>query len=221
MGSDRERTVSDREEKKSANKGNIQVQQGNNSIAIIGNLSPVDLNINQTVHVHNNEAPTADGKPSKPGDVSAAKLPGKREWSNPKKLTTAKIWTKKDGTFCLSTKTDNHSDGMAEFALSNVRKSTKQMRFVMIICHHWPKGVKVSEIVRGVYPEDTNGLRDNNDKAKALLKKVRSLVSDVRKKLAHSGINPEIVSSLGMEATATDHVSLNVVHLHKVDEQAI
>jgi hypothetical protein len=207
--------MSNQEDKKSENDTKIQLQQGNNSLAIIGNTAPVDLNIRQTVHVHNGKLTPFDSDISEAEDSSQEGQPKQREWPDPKQYTVAKVWTKENNTFCLSTETKGKYDGKVEFALDK-GEATKQMNLMMLLCYRWPKGVPLSEIIREIYLDNIQTLRDNPENAKSLLKKLRALVSDIRnKKLAPSGINPDIISPLGIDVTDQDSVTLLVAKLHR------
>jgi hypothetical protein len=139
-------------------------------------------------------------------------------WPDPKEHTTAKVWTRKDDTFCLSTKTEGGQDGMVEFALQS-GVMTKQAKLMYLVGDKWPNGVSVREIIPQVYSEEKNNIIENPKLLPPLVKKIRSLVSDIRKKLDRAGINPDILPPLNMEATPNVTIRLNVAKLHKMEEK--
>lgn len=141
-----------------------------------------------------------------------------RCWPDPKQHTTAKIWTVKSGAFCLSTTTERKDDGKVEFALV-YGKPTKQMQLMRLICFMHPKGIKVAKVIEQVYPEEIAEARRDADLLKGLLKKIRSLISDIRnKKLSPAGINPDILPPLDIEITGNTKIGLHIAHLHKLDD---
>jgi hypothetical protein len=142
-----------------------------------------------------------------------------RVWPDPKEHTTAKAWTLKNGTFCLSTETERNDDGKVEFPMTQGGKPTKQMQLMRLLCYKHPKALAVAQVIEQVYPDELAQARCDAEALKAVLKKVRTLVSDIRnKKLAAAGINPGILSPLDYEITGTAEITLNVVHLHKPED---
>ena len=209
--------MSNKEDKKTEDNCKVQVKQGNNSLAIIGNTAPVDLNIRQTVYVNDGKVTPSDQNPPESDDVSPKKPGDQKEWPDPKQFTVAKVWTREDGAYCLSTKTEGQRDGMVEFG-----PTTKQMKLMMLLCYKYPKGVSLSEIVDEVYSKEKKKLKDNPEQAKKLLRRICSLVGDIRKgKLAPAGINPDIVSTLGNDTTYQDSVILQVAHLYRMDDKKV
>jgi len=137
---------------------------------------------------------------------------------DPKEHTTAKVWTLTNGAFCLSTETDRNDDGKVEFQMMD-GKPTKQMQLMRVVCFMHPKAVSVAKVIEQVYPEELAEARRNAAALKGLLKKIRSLISDIRnKKLATAGINPDILPPLDVEITGDTEILLNVAHLHKLDD---
>lgn len=222
MMNNQNQAMSNKKDKKTESNFNVQLKQGNNSLAIIGNAAPVDLNIKQTVYVQNGKVTPSNENNSDPRDSSTKEQSKQKKRPVPKEYTIAKIWTKEDGSFCLSTETNTKYDGKVEFPLNNQRKATKQMQLMMLLCHNWPDGIHLSELIKEVYPDEMENLREKNlEKAKDLLKKLRSLVSDTRKRMARCNINPNIISSLGIEANEQDSVTLYVKHLNNMDDKKI
>lgn len=77
----------------------------------------------------------------------------------------------------------------------------------------------MAKVIEQVYPEESVEARRDGEALRGLLKKIRSLISDIRnKKLAPAGINPEILPSLDIEITCATEIALNVAHLHKLDD---
>lgn len=144
-----------------------------------------------------------------------ASIPATRAWPDPKQHTTAKAWTVKDGRFCLSTKTDGRRDGRAVFEPTN-GKPTNQMQFMRLICFKHPNSLRIADILEQVYAEDTARARRDPPALARLLKRVRSLVSDIRnKKLIPAGINPGILPPLSADTTTGLEVTLRVARLHR------
>jgi hypothetical protein len=137
---------------------------------------------------------------------------------NPKEHTTAKAWTVKSKSFCLSTATESKDDGKVEFPMVD-GKPTKQMQLMRLVCFVHPQSVAVAKVIEQVYPEEIADARGDAKVLKGLLKKIRSLISDIRnKKLTPAGINPDILPPLDVEITGTTEIALNVAHLHKLDD---
>lgn len=142
-----------------------------------------------------------------------------RVWPDPKQHTTAKAWTLKSGSFCLSTETERNDDGKVEFPMTLDGEPTKQMQLMRLLCYKHPKAITVAEVIEQVYPDELAQARCDAEALKAVLKKVRTLISDIRnKKLTAAGINPDILSPLDVESTGTAEITLNVAHLHKPED---
>lgn len=141
----------------------------------------------------------------------------KRNWPDPKQHTTAKAWTTQSGAFCLNTETERNDDGKVEFSMID-GKPTKQMQFMRVLCFMHPKAIVLAEVMQQVYPEEFASAGRKHEALKALLKKVRTLISDIRKKLTRAGINPAILPPVDMESSDVTEVALNVAHLHKLDD---
>jgi hypothetical protein len=160
--------------------------------------------------------------------------PGKT-WPDPLLHTVAKCWTTKDGTFGLSTKTQGRYDGKAEFA-----RDTIQAKLMQLVCYQkWQQQLaekererqpkrsfemtKLADFLSEIYPDDMAAARRDaarGDAAclKALLKRFRSLISDIRtKKLEPAGINPDILPALDIESSIDTGLSLRVAHVHYLD----
>jgi len=77
---------------------------------------------------------------------------------------------------------------------------------------------KLRELLMEVYPDEIKKARDDGKVLLGLLKRLRSMVSDIRvKKLEPAGINPDILPALNVEASIHTGLSLNVAHLHDLD----
>lgn len=160
--------------------------------------------------------------------------PGKT-WPDPLLHTTAKCWTTKGGTFGLSTKTQGRYDGKAEFA-----RDTIQAKLMQLVCYQkWQEQLaekererqprrsfdmtKLADFLAEIYPDDMAAARRDaarGDAAclKTLLKRFRSLISDIRtKKLEPAGINPDILPALDIESSIDTGLSLRVAHVHYLD----
>lgn len=148
--------------------------------------------------------------------------PATRKWPKPDEHTTAKFWTRKNGVVCLSTKTDSNHDGTVEFAPTVLGALTYQMRFMQLMCFKFPGAVTLAEVIEQVYPDDFAKAKQNPDLLKSTLRKLRTLVSDIRnKKLAKAGLNPEILPSLSIEATMATGIVLRLAHLHRMDDKEL
>ncbi len=138
-------------------------------------------------------------------------------WPDPKQHTTAKVWTTKDGSLRMSTKTDSKHDGKVEFSLREDGKPTYQMQFMRLICFRHPEPVLLREVMTEVYPEDYASMGSSPSN---LLRKVRSLVSAIRtKKLAKAGLNQDILSPLSVESSVKTGISLRLARLHCLDDK--
>lgn len=141
---------------------------------------------------------------------------------NPEEHTTAKVWTIKSGAIRMSTKTDKNHDGQVEFApLENVPQ-TFQMKFIQLITFKYPDPISLGDVIHQVYPDDyATALGDATALAK-VLRKVRTLVSDIRiKKFAKAGINPDVLPSLSIEASKDTGIALRLAHLHRMDDKEL
>jgi len=141
-------------------------------------------------------------------------------------FTKAKVWTTKDKSLHLSTETRGAKDGDVIFPYGNTGP-TKQMQLMRLLIFKWcrgkgrqNKGAKVLEIIEQVYPERLEGLSLNKEEVGAVMKCIRSLFSDIRnKKLAPSGINPDILPALDVDITTETRVTLNLKYLIDLDEE--
>lgn len=148
--------------------------------------------------------------------------PEGRSWPDPTRHTTAKAWTTKDGSLCLSTRTDGHRDGKVRFALSEDGNPTYQMQLMRLLCHHDGTPVTLRSVMEQVYPEDFRSAGADGQALLKILRKIRSLVSDIRsKKLLRAGINPDILPSLNIETTIDTGLSLRLAKLHRMDDKAL
>jgi len=168
-----------------------------------------------------------------PGETGVALRPTdkrKKAWPDPQAHTVAKCWTTKDGTLRLSTKTQGRCDGKVEFG-----PRTIQARLMQLLCYQkWHQQLaekegeqqpnrsfemtKLADFIAEIYPDDMAVARRDVTRLKALLKRFRSLVSDIRtKKLKPSGINPDILPALDIESSVDTGLSLRVAHLHYFD----
>ena len=145
-----------------------------------------------------------------------------KKWPNPAKHTTAKVWTTKNGSLWMSTKTDQKDDGKVEFPLHEDGSPTYQMQFMHLLCFHHPKSVSLREAIEQVYPDDVVMIGKDPEAVKNLLRKVRSIVSDVRtKKFGKAGLNPDILPSLSVESSIHTGISLQLAKLHRLDDKAV
>jgi len=143
-----------------------------------------------------------------------------RAWPRPEEHTTAKVWTVKDGALRMSTKTDGRHDGTVEFAPTTPGELTYQMRFMQTVCLKFPRATTLAEVIEQVYPDDWAKVRQNPGLLKSALRKLRSLVSDIRnRKLAKAGLNPDILPSLSIEASMETGIALRLAHLHRMDDK--
>ena len=154
--------------------------------------------------------------------VEATTEPERQSWPDPAQHTTAKAWTTKDGSLHLSTKTDGQRDGKVQFALREDGKPTYQMQFMRLLCHYDGAPVTLRSVMEQVYPGDFESAGADGEALLKILRKIRSLVSDIRnKKLLPAGINPDILPSLSIEATIESGLSLRLAKLHRMDDKAL
>jgi len=166
--------------------------------------------------------------------VEASDKP-KKTWPDPQTHTVAKCWTTKDGAFCMSTRTQGQRDGKVEFG-----PRTNQARLMRLLCYQkWQQQLaekerdrpqsrgfemtQLADFLSEIYPEDMtaarrDAARGDAARLKALLKRFRSLISDIRtKKLEPAGINPDILPALDIESSIDAGLSLRVAHVHYLD----
>jgi len=161
--------------------------------------------------------PIVMGASSGRDEVAEEKKPeSKRTWPDPQTHTTAKCWTKKDGTFCLSTKTQGCYDGEVEFPMRN-GAPTKQMQLMKVLCFTHPREMNLATLIDQIYPE-RNNVRKEAKALADLLKNIRTLISDIRnKKLVPSGINPEVLPARDFEVTEKTTICLRLACVHNMD----
>ena len=168
--------------------------------------------------------------PQEPGRTEQPEHRPGKTWPDAQTHTVAKCWTTKDGAFCLSTKTQGRCDGKVEFA-----RDTIQSRLMHLVCYQkWQQQLaekereqqpnrsfemtKLADFITEIYPDDVAAARRDATLLKALLKRFRSLISDIRtKKLEPSGINPNILPALDIESNIDTGLSLRVAHVHYLD----
>lgn len=168
--------------------------------------------------------------PQEPGRTEQPEHRPGKTWPDAQTHTVAKCWTTKDGTFCLSTKTQGRYDGKVEFA-----RDTIQSRLMHLVCYQkWQQQLaekereqqpnrsfemtKLADFITEIYPDDVAAARRDATLLKALLKRFRSLISDIRtKKLEPFGINPNILPTLNIESNIDTELSLRVAHVHYLD----
>jgi len=154
----------------------------------------------------------------------------KKAWPDPQTHTVVKCWTTKDGMFCMSTRTQGRYDGKVKFG-----PRTNQARLMQLLCYQkWQKQLaekeqdrlqgrgfemtQLADFLSEIYPEDMAAARRDAARLKALLKRFRSLISDIRtKKLEPAGINPDILPALDIESSTEAGLSLRVAHIHYAD----
>ena len=156
-------------------------------------------------------------RPGETAVAAGASNKPKKAWPDPQTHTVAKCWTTKDGTFCMSTKTQGRYDGKVKFPLLN-GKPTKQMQLMKVLCFEHPNAVPLAKLIDQVYPDSAAKVRTDGAALANLLKTLRTLVSDIRnKKLAPAGINPDILPPLDVEVTANTTLGLRLAHVHDMD----
>lgn len=145
-----------------------------------------------------------------------------KEWPDPTEHTTAKVWTTKDRSFWMSTKTDGEHDGKVQFAMREDGSPTYQMQFMRLICFQHPKPVLLKDVMEQVYPNDFATMGKDQRAATKLLRKVRSLVSDIRtKKFAKANLNRDILPPLSFESSVETGISLQLAKLHRLDDKVV
>lgn len=162
----------------------------------------------------------------KSGDDEVAPEAGEvrplRTWPPPGEHTTAKLWTRKDGVLCLSTKTDGIRDGRVEFAPTVAGELTNQMRFMQVMSLIFPETATLATVMEQVYPKEFAAARLGGAALQSTLRKLRSLVSDIRtKKLARAGLNPDILPPLNIESSPETGIGLRLAHLHRLDDKEL
>jgi hypothetical protein len=153
-----------------------------------------------------------------------APLPGdpSRTRPNPLEHTTAKVWTVKEGAIRMSTKTHGHHDGTVEFAPIRPGKLTNQMQFIQLVCFKFPDSATLAEVIAQVYPDDLAEVKQDPEVLKKTLRKLRSLVSDIRKKkFEKANLNPDILPPLSIESSMDTGIGLRLAHLHRLDDKEI
>jgi len=156
-------------------------------------------------------------RPGETAVAAGASNKPKKVWPDPQTHTVAKCWTTKDGTFCMSTKTQGRYDGKVEFPLWN-GSPTRQMQLMKVLCFEHPNAVPLAKLIDQVYPDSAAKVRTDGAALANLLKTLRTLVSDIRnKKLAPAGINPDILPPLDVEVTANTTIGLRLAHVHDMD----
>lgn len=171
--------------------------------------------------------------PQEPDRTEQAEHRPGKTWPEPLLHTVAKCWTTKDGTFCLSTKTQGRYDGKAVFGARTI-----QARLMQLLCYQkWQQQLTekerqqqpsrsfemttLADFISEIYPDDVAAARRDTARLKTLLKRFRSLISDIRtKKLAPSGINPDILPALDIESSIDTGLSLRVAHVHYLDDNS-
>lgn len=158
-----------------------------------------------------------DSIPQEPSEGTKPKRRASTTCPDPLQHTTAKYWTTKDGAFCLSTKTQGRYDGKVEFRLWN-GAPTKQMQLMKVLCFEHPNAVPLAKLIEQVYPESTAKVRKDGAALTDLLRTLRTLVSDIRnKKLALTGINPDVLPPLDIEVTPNTSLGLRLAHARDMD----
>ncbi len=167
---------------------------------------------------------SASIRPVRPGEekggVSAARRKSPksaRVWPDPLVHTVAKCWTRKtDNAFCFSTKTQGRYDGQVAFELFN-GKPTLQSNLIRLLYFSHPDPMSLRDLLEQIYePELQKALADRT--LSMVLKRLRALVSAVRKKLEVAGINPDILPPLNVETPASANLCLRLAHVHKFDD---
>ncbi len=142
--------------------------------------------------------------------------------ADPSENTVATVWTKKDGTLCFSTTTNGVQDGQVTFAPTVPGQLTLQIQLMMCLCHKWPNSATLAELIEQVYPEDVASFRHDASKFAETLRKLRSLVSDIRRmKLARAGLNRDILPSLNVSASSGHRIQLQVAKLNNLDDREL
>jgi len=147
--------------------------------------------------------------------------PVKRQWSDPSTDTMAMVWTTKNGSFWIRTKKNDQKEGKAEFALGADGSPGKQSQLLRLLVFKFPTPIPVSEVLQQVYPEDTAAVRNDKAQLKPLLKKCRTLFSNLSDKLEKSDINPRIIPSLSVDTDGSTDVVLQVTSVRNMDDHGL
>jgi len=147
--------------------------------------------------------------------------PVKRQWSDPSTDTMAMVWTTKNGSFWIRTKKNDQKEGKAEFAMGADGNPGKQSQLLRLLAFKFPTPIPVSEILEQVYPEDTATVRSGETQLKPLLKKCRTLFSNLSDKLEKSDINPRVVPSVSVDTDRSTDVVLQVTSVRNMDDHGL
>ena len=126
-------------------------------------------------------------------------------------------WTVNDGNVLkISAIQNGHKLGEVYFELSAGAMS-KQRSLIQLLIEE--REVTVHQIFDCCYAEDKKQLKNNTQDAQKLIGRVRSLVSDIRKKLDKAGINKEILTPLAQNIDVKSTVALNVAAINPLDDK--
>ncbi len=159
------------------------------------------------------------GSSQKKASDEEAERKVEKSWPDPEEHTVAKFWTREDGVFCFSTRTQGHEDGRVEFAPVN-NKPTNQMQLMNVLLFKHPTEVSLATLIEQVYPESKEKVRNDGAELARTLKNLRTLISDVRnKKMTPAGINPEILPSIDIETQRNATICLRLAHVRNLDDE--
>ena len=134
----------------------------------------------------------------------------KTEWPDPAEKTMVIIWTTKDGAFHIRAKHEQVKQGRADFPLNTNGALGKQASLLQLLAFKHPGTMTVGEILQQVYPDETKNVQNGSAQIIPLIKKCRSLFSDLKTKLKSSDVNPKIIPPLSQDAVKATNVALQV-----------
>lgn len=145
----------------------------------------------------------------------------RKEWPDPAVDTMVMVWTTKNGSFWIRSKKGDQKEGKAEFPMGTDGTPGKQSQLLRLLVFKHPTPMPVSEVLQQVYPEDLAAVRVGRAQLAPLLKKCRTLFSDLRDKLEKAEINPRIVPALSIDTDKTTDVVLQVTSVRNMDDHGL
>ncbi|MFC1551561.1 hypothetical protein ACFL6P_03240 [Candidatus Latescibacterota bacterium] len=132
--------------------------------------------------------------------------------------TSLNYWTTNNGDiFKISTYSNDKLNGDASFKLYH-GKISKQRILMKLLLEN--RSATIGEIINYCYTIEKNGLKSGSKQdAIKLLANVRSLVSDIRKKLSKNNICREIINPLRHNVDIDDKVFLKVKTVNNLDDK--
>ncbi|MBT4456058.1 hypothetical protein HOC54_02855 [Candidatus Peregrinibacteria bacterium] len=137
-----------------------------------------------------------------------------KEYPDPETHTLLTVWTKKDMSLNISTSTDGKKDGQISFKLVS-GKMSNNMKLMNLLINNYPRKVKFKEILMELYPNEIS----EKGKREKLPKRIQSLVNNVRDKLSHAGINPDIIPYCSHAVLIGGEIGLQVNAINNLDEK--